>query len=246
MLADGTTLLNPDGLVLPTGAVVRVGASGSARIGDVLLRAGDVATVEDQRLRIDRPPESAVVVPGGQTPSTPPSATPVRPQRPPPTVTPPSPAVAPTMSGPPATGRPTTPRPDGTAAPASPRRSDTPASAVPSGKLATATPRAALATLKLDARATGPSAVGVRWTGTPGVRRYVLLASVSRLGPAPNPTYPGSLVVGEFTRPPIDPLLLRLRDGVVEIRLVVVALSADGAMVARSNIVRVRFEGAGS
>ena len=52
-LADGTVLEDPDGLRLPEGAVIRVGAGGSARIGDTALVPGDVATVEQGRLRVE-------------------------------------------------------------------------------------------------------------------------------------------------------------------------------------------------
>ena len=48
-LADGTTLEDPDGLRLPEGAVITVGDGGSARIGETVLRPGDVATVERRR-----------------------------------------------------------------------------------------------------------------------------------------------------------------------------------------------------
>ncbi len=67
-LADGTTLVNPDGLLLPDGSVVRVGAGGSARIGDVVLRGGDVATIDAGRLQVQ--PGSEASRPGGSTPPT--------------------------------------------------------------------------------------------------------------------------------------------------------------------------------
>ena len=44
-LTDGTVLDATDGLSLPDGAVVTVGEGGYARIGDQVLRAGDVVTI---------------------------------------------------------------------------------------------------------------------------------------------------------------------------------------------------------
>ena len=52
-LQDGTVLQDPDGLALPEGAVVTVGDGGFARIGDTVLRPGDVATIEQGRLRVE-------------------------------------------------------------------------------------------------------------------------------------------------------------------------------------------------
>ena len=52
-LADGTTLEDPDGLFLPEGTVIVVGDGGSARIGETVLRPGDIATVEHGDVRVE-------------------------------------------------------------------------------------------------------------------------------------------------------------------------------------------------
>ena len=85
-LADGTMLEDPDGLVLPEGAVVTVGEGGSARIGDTVLSPGDVATMRDGRLDVEGPPVGALATPDRSprptdrpvtpSPSTRPDATP--------------------------------------------------------------------------------------------------------------------------------------------------------------------------
>jgi hypothetical protein len=245
VLADGTTLVDPDGLVLPDAAVVTVMAGGTARIGDVMLRAGDVATIDGRRIRVDRATEPGIAqtdrssartqspMPTASSTGRDPSATPAPSSRPAPTDRPPT--------DPPATDRPPTPRPDGTSvasvAPGTPKPS-----------VETAVPRTPAPTrstdvrpLKLEARAVGGSGVGAIWSGTPGARHYILVATRSRAGAAPDPVYPGSSIVGEFTRPPSEPLTFRVRDAIVEIRLLVVALDAAGAELTRSNIATVRF-----
>ena len=90
-LSDGTTLVDPDGLLLPDGSVIRVGAGGSARIGDVVLRAGDVATVDAGRLQV-RPGSEA----SRPTGSVPPTASPDG-SAPPPTRAPTPTTAAPTL-----------------------------------------------------------------------------------------------------------------------------------------------------
>lgn len=226
-LADGTTLVNPEGLLLPDGAVVRIGAGGSARIGDVRLGAGDVARVSDRRLDVDRRDDSTTTVVATPTPSrTPAIATdPPRPRTPDPT------------------DRPATPGPDVSVPPkatATPKvGSPAPSAAVDPRTTPTPTPAAAVKPIKLEARRTGPSEVGASWTGVQGAARYILVATASRDGAARDPIYPGAPVIGEFTHPPVKPLHFRVGPDVIQIRLLVVALSADGAVIGRSNIATV-------
>ena len=82
-----------------------------------------------------------------------------------------------------------------------------------------------------------PTRVRVSWTATPGAASYVLVTTRSRAGHAARPRYPASRVLGEFSRPPETPLRFRVPDGVVEVKLMVVALRADGTVLSRSVIV---------
>lgn len=75
-LADGATLEDPDGLRLPEGAVIRVGDGGSARVGDVLLGPGDVATITDGRLEVEHPATGAVPGPAATRSPRPPARAP--------------------------------------------------------------------------------------------------------------------------------------------------------------------------
>jgi hypothetical protein len=222
-LDGGTTLVNPDGLLLPDGAVVRVGAGGSVRIGEVSLGPGDIATVADRRLLVDRRVDATTTVQA--SPSSP--ATPAAPTD----------ALSPTRAP---ADRPVTPTPEPTDPPrttASPRVVNPAATATPDpGK--TQAPTTA-SPLKLEARATGPSEIGARWTEVAKASRYVLVATTASDGEAATPTYPGSPVIGEFTHPALEPIVFRVGRDVVEARLLVVALSADGAVIARSNIATV-------
>lgn len=226
-LADGTTLVDPEGLLLPDGAVVRIGTGGSARIGDVLLGAGDVARVTDRRLNVDRRDDSTTTV----------AATPG------PTRTPAIPTDAPPPGTPVPSYRPATPKPDVSLPPsatATPRI--VAPTATPSVYLAASpTPAAVVKALKLEARRTGASEVGASWTSVSGAVSYVLVARASTDGTARDPIYPGSPVIGEFTHPPLKPLLFRVGPDVVQVRLLVVALSADGRVIGRSNIATVNL-----
>ncbi len=231
-LADGTTLVNPDGLLLPDGAVIRVGVEGAARIGDVQLGAGDVATVADRRLRIDRRGMTGLVEPGDSvapaSSAAPASST--------------SPSASPTKA-PPASQPPQTPRPAGTAAAFATPPSDRPTPSSTVSPRTSSAPTVDVVRLKLSAKAVGPSDIGAIWTGLPKASSYVLVASASRQGPAADPRYPGSTVIGEFAYPPKDPLRFRVPSGVGQIRLMVVALTADGSELTRSNIVTVPLGG---
>ena len=232
-LTDGTTLIDPDGLLLPDGAVVQVGVDGSARIGDAVLGAGDTATVGGQRLRIDRQPRSAVVPratakprsSGGSSAS---SSHPA--DSSPPTARPDSSASA--------TATPTRPEPTPT-----PRATPTPTTTPePSPPSPTPTP---VPHLQFAADVIGSSEIQVSWRKVPGARRYVLIGSRSRSGPAPRPRYPGSWVIGRFARPPADGFSFTVKDAVVEVRLRVVALGPDGLVIARSRIKTLSLPGPG-
>lgn len=228
-LADGTTLVNPEGLLLPDGAIVRIGAGGSARVGDITLGAGDTAVVSGRRLEIDRRDDSTTTVVA--TPS--PSATRVAPSDAPPSRTP-----SPTDGRPtPAPDRSLPPNATPTPKPASQSPSPVPVDAATPSP----TPAAAVMPIKLEARRTGPAEVGVAWTGVPGAARYVLVATASRDGVARDPVYPGAPVIGEFTHPPLKPLSFRVGSDVREVKLLVVALSSDGAVIGRSNIATVEL-----
>jgi hypothetical protein len=90
----------------------------------------------------------------------------------------------------------------------------------------------------LVARAVSPTEVGASWTAAAGASRYVLVAD--RSSPADvDPLYPGSPVLGAFTRPPATPLIVRVGADVDQVRLLVVALRADGTELSRSNVARV-------
>jgi hypothetical protein len=228
-LADGTILEDPDGLLLPEGAVVTVGEGGSARIGDTVLRPGDVVVVEGDRLEVQRP------TPVGAVPD--------------PT---PGPTARPAATERPATSEPTTPppdRPDATATPSPaptappartaeptppPARTDPPATAQP-----TPTPTPAILRPRLRARLVDGPRIAIRWTATVGAARYVLVATASRSGPAADPAYPGARVIGTFAAPPERAVRIRVPDGIVEVRLMVVALREDGRVLRRSRIVTI-------
>ncbi len=245
-LADGTTLVDPDGLLLPDGSVVRVGAGGAARIGDVVLRPGDVATIDAGRLHV-RPgteasrPDRPVPTTGQPGRSAPPAT-----HSPTPTLetasSTPSPSPA-TGSGEPTKEPPTT-KPGGTAAPtARPGGSRSPSPTATTPGAGTPTPSPAAARLKLVARADGASAVKATWTGAVGARRYRLVAWVWRAGDGVDPVRSGRRIIGEFTHPPDAPLSFRVGADVVRVRLLVIAFAADGTELARSNVARVAVGG---
>jgi hypothetical protein len=219
-LADGTVLEDPNGLLLPEGAVVTVNEGGSARIGDTVLSPGDVATVRDGRIDVERAPIGVRATPTGVSMTPPP---------PTPTAAPPARTASPVPTG----------RPDqsagSTAAPT--RQPD------PTGRPVTAAPTAtsapAILRPRLRARLLDGPRIAVTWTETLRARSYVLVVTRSRSGPARDPVYPGSRVLGEFATPPETPLRYRVPDGIVEVRLMVVALRADGSVLRRSGIVTV-------
>ncbi len=225
-LAGGATLEDPDGLRLPEGAVIRVGEGGSARIGDVLLGPGDVATITNGRLEVEHPTAGALPGPAASRsprPSAVPGATP-RPPETPASRSTPTPAPVPSL----------TPAP--TRAPATPAGSSSPSTVTPSPS---PTPTPAIVRPRLRARLIDGPRVAVTWTETWRASSYVLIASGSRLGPAPDPVYPGSRILGTYAAPPTDPLRFRVPDGTVELRLRVIALRRDGSVLRRSNIVTV-------
>ena len=235
-LTDGTTLTDPDGLLLPDGAVVRVGADGFARVGDVELREGDVARLIDGRLRIDRQPTGAVQTDATPTGTASTARPPTLPPSPGPTPSSSVPATPSTTSRPsdaPPTVRPT---PTGTTAPSPAPTKDPPKTATPDAGAPTKSPTDPRR-IRLEARVVGESGIRATWTAVPDARRYVLLGTRSKDGPARDPSYPAGAVVGVFTHPPDKPLVFRVGADVVEVRLVVVALDRDGNVVGRSRIV---------
>jgi hypothetical protein len=232
-LADGTTLENPDGLLLPEGTVIVVGNGGSARIGDTVLGPGDVATVEHGDLRVEH--RGGAV---GSVTSTPvPTAT-RQPER----------TTAPTRAP--------TPRPDGTPKPTTTVATSAPTSAAtrpptpaPTTKptdappiatqAPTPSPTPAIVRPRLRARLIDGPRIAVTWTATYRARSYALIVTGAASGPAPDPVYPGSRVIGTFARPPDLPLRFRVPAGVHEMRIQVIALRRDGSVLRRSNIVTI-------
>lgn len=229
VLADGTTLLDPDGLLLPDGASIRVGDGGSARIGDSILRAGDSATIDARRLRIDRRPRSAVSDPGRTARPTDHRTEPPRPTRSPSSTPRPTPTRSPTP-----TRQEPTPTPHPTPSPTRPPTEEPTPTASP-------TPPAAVKPPKLGVRVSGPAEVQVLWTRVRGAHRYILIGTHARRSPAADPVYPGSRVVGRFARRPTDPVTIVVKPAVVELRLQVIAIGAGGRELARSKIVTVTF-----
>ncbi len=237
-LADGTTVRNPDGLLLPDGSTVSVGDGGSARIGGLVLAPGEVVTVHDGRAQV----QQQAVATGGLSPAPPtgppaasartaPSAPPSTVLRSPATSAAPTPApsagAAASPAGPPVP-TPTETSPAATPAPA--------ASAMPSAQPIRAP--------KLGARLVAADTIAVAWTRTPGARTYVLVVARSKNGIAARPVYPGGRVLAQFTQPPAEPLRFVVAAGVVQVKLMVVALDLGGHELARSHVVRVDLPGA--
>ena len=242
-LADGTVLEDPDGLLLPEGAVVTVGVGGYARIGDTELGPGDVATIRGGRLEIVDASPVAVA----PTPTVVPDRTP-RPdgtsRSPTPRPRPqPTPAASPRRS--PAATRPpvATPAPERTPAPvpaSTPEPTPRPPATEPPPVVVhtpTPTPNPPVLRPRLRARLVDGPRIAVRWSETFRARGYVLIATVAREGSAPDPVYPGSRILGEFASPPSRALRYRVPLGVTEVRLQVVALRGDGSVLRRSRIV---------
>ena len=204
-LSDGTELEIHDGLRLPEGAVVTVGVGGFARIGDTVLRPGDVATIEHGRVNVEH--DQPVGEASGTSTATPratPKATPRGSQAPGRT---PKPTAQPT---PKATPKPTsapdrTPRPTATptAPPATPAPtpSETPTAEPTPSPTAPAQHLTWRPKLRAHANPAG-NRVLVRWTPTRRAASYVLIVTRSRVGPAPDPVYPGSPVFRRFDAAP--------------------------------------------
>ena len=94
------------------------------------------------------------------------------------------------------------------------------------------------------ARVVAPNTVAVTWRRIPGARTYVLVVTRSRNGPAARPAYPGGRVLGTFAHLP--PELDSTPDSliaaaVVEVKVMVVALDANGVEITRSRIVRIQL-----
>ncbi len=230
-LPDGTVLEDPDGLILPLGAVVSVGPGGSARIGDEILRPGDSAVVEQGHVTVTRasgpPPTSS---PRLSSPTATASAQPST--SPAPTGTAVDDGTGPGAS---ATPVPSEASPSQTTT-VTPRSTQPSATGDPSAA-PTATPLVLRPRLRV-ALITGPR-LAVTWSQTYGADHYVLLVTRSRGASAADPVYPGGMVLAEFAAPPDPRLRIRIPDGVTEVRLMVVALRADGSIIRRSAIVTV-------
>jgi len=215
-LADGTTVQNPEDMVLPEGAIVTVGAGGSARIGNVTVNPGEVAVVHGGRAQVERPKQgtasTALATPLHGSPGAPPSG-----------------AIGSTQPG-------ATPDPSAPAGSMAPAPSASPAPA-PSASPA-ASPAPIVAAL-LQAHLAGAHTIAIDWTRTAGAKSYVLVMTRSNVGPAPRPAYPGSRILGTFSRPPAAPVQFVLASGVIQVKLMVVALDKNGHELARSLIVRV-------
>ncbi len=241
-LQDGTLLQDPDGLALPEGAVVTVGDGGFARIGDTVLRPGDVATIEQGRLRVEHD-QSVGVLPATTSTTSPRPASsrspaPTRSQKSPTgsskprqTATP-RPTNAPVRTPaptPPPTPRPT-PEPTPTSAP--PTSEPTPS---PTAQPTTLTRRPRL---RAHANPAGDRVV-LRWTATRRAASYLLIVTRSRAGAPPDPQYPGSGAFRQFAAAPDRWIRFRVLDPVVEVKVMVVALGRYGHEVSRSRIVTV-------
>ncbi len=237
-LAGGTTLDDPEGLVLPEGAVIRVGEGGSARIGDVVLGPGDTATVHDGRLEVERAGSGGLPEPtprattlaqrtAAPSPHPVPSATPTRGPAASGTPSPsrsPRPSPSPTTAPPTSTPNPTPP-PTGVPPTATPAPTPTP------------TPTPAIVRPTLRARVVLNTRYWVTWTSTFRARKYVLIVTMSRGGTAAFPAYPGARILGTYATPPATRLRFRVPLGVTQIKLRVIALRGNGTVLRRSNIV---------
>ena len=237
-LSDGTVLDNPDGLHLPDGAVVTVGDGGFARIGDTVLRPGDVATIEHGRVSVEHDqPVGAASGTSTATPRPTPKATPKGTQAPNRTA---RPTEEPTSKPPKATNGPKrTPKP--TAAPTAPPATPAPTPSPTPSVEPTPSPTVPAPHLtwrpKLRAHANpAKNRVLVRWTATRRAASYVLIVTRSRVGAAPDPVYPGSRVFRQFQTAPQRWIRFRVQDPVVEVRVMVVALGKHGHEVSRSRI----------
>ncbi len=258
-LVDGTVLEDPDGLQLPEGAVVSVGEGGSARVGDTLLRPGDMATVEQGRLRVEHGQPVGSITAGRPTPTPTPSQSPIPTPSPSPTRRPsPGSTLAPGATPPPSrtatpgatpapTRVPASPNPAPTREPTrtpapTPAPARTPAptrSAPPPTAQPTPTPTASPTIIRprLRARFVAPDGIRVTRTSVKGASSYNLEATGNEVVPPPRPRNPGGRVIGKFAHVPEAPLRFRVPGGIVEVRLLVVALAPDGRVISRSRVV---------
>ena len=231
-LADGTTIANPDGLFLPEGATITVGDGGSAQIGDTTLQAGEVVAVRNGRLEVQKPASLATGHgPGTSSGASGGSGSPSPSPRPTSgsASSGPAPSPGPTALGSPATTPSTPPTAPPTTTPtARPTTAPTP----------TATPTP-VPSLHFRATLVGTSTISVTWTRYPGARSYVLVGTRSRTGTAARPVYPGSRIFGTFAHRPATPLQITIPTGVVQVKLLLVALDANGNELFRSRIIRI-------
>ena len=227
-LPDGTTVENPEGMILPEGAIVTVGEGGSARIGNVTVNPGETVVVHGGRAQVERPKPS-VSKTAAPTPSAgPQSATP-------------SGAIGSSEPGP--SPDPSAPAESASPAPgtsADPSATPTPTPAATASPAPTPKPKPVVVLApRLRVRLAAAHTIAVDWTRTAGAKSYVLLMTRSKVGVAPRPTYPGTRVLATFSRPPAAAVQFVLAPGVVQVKLLVVALDKDGHELGRSRIVRV-------
>jgi hypothetical protein len=226
-LADGTVVDNPDGLLLPEGAIVTVGDGGSASIGGTELGPGERVVIQAGAIVVQQEAVSSGHASGStgasQAPTSIPTATGGRPTAAAPSATP---TPTPVRSAPPTPTLPTATPSDATTSTPSPTTAPTPSP--------TPIPRPRLAASLLD-----PATISVDWTRTPGAKQYVLVITRSKTGTAPRPQYPGSKLQLVFAHPPLNPLHLKVPLGVLQVKLMVVALDANGVELARSRIARI-------
>lgn len=241
VLPGGEVLEDPDGLYLPSGAIVRVGEGGSARIGDTLLGPGDTATVDEDRVIIERASRQGIV-PGTRTGRSAASSgqgspVPTRAAGGPDASLTAPPAVSPGPTRSPAGPASPEPTPVPVAQPTRTPSAPDPTTAPTASPAPTPTPPILRPILR--ARLISGPRVAVRWTATYRARSYVLLVTTSRTGTPPDPVYPGSRVLGEFAVPPERALRYRVPAGVVELKLQVLALRGNGTVLRRSRIVTI-------
>ena len=225
-LADGRVVYGIDGLRVRKGAIVRVGAGGSVRIGDRIYREGDVIAIGERgpevtdhidvtpsTTRVEAPPTTRVEEP-------PPTTAPVT--RPPETTMPPRPILpAPTTKAePPETTR----KPETTQPPQTTRL------VVP---------------MELAAQRVGASSqVSLSWSVVEGAKKYVVVRTVAVAGATPaEPVYPPvsptKVVVQTTARAHTDVAEAVEGVPVTAVRYRVVALDASAKVIGSSWFVQV-------
>jgi hypothetical protein len=224
ILPDGRVVRGVDGMRLPDGARLVIGSSGSVRVGERLLREGDVAVVVDGRLEVTEPSPPVTTDPRDAATTTvpvragPPTNAAEAPQ---PTEAPDVPAPRPAPTEPPAT----TAAPEPTRPPAT-----------------TTTTRAEPSSLDLQLTVLEGRNVKLTWRSIPGATRYAIVRTTSETDAAPaEPVYPAQppsyLVAENATSPWSQPVPA----GVRAVRYRVIALDSTGRVIATSRFVGTEF-----